>query len=66
MERDSIEKENKIVKSFYIPEPLFEWSHTEAKRIGIAQNALLLQLIDDGIKFRKLIEQATIYINPQK
>jgi len=57
-----MEKEQKIVKSFYMPESLFEWSKEEAERIGIPQNSILLQLIDDGRKYRALLEKVAIGI----
>ena len=47
-------KGDKIPITFRIPEELYEWSKTEAERVGIPQTAVLLQLIDDGRSFRNL------------
>ena len=48
----TMDKDNKIPLTFRLPESLYDWSKQEAERIGIAQNALLLYLIDEGRKMQ--------------
>ena len=49
-------KENKVQMTLRMPESLFDWSKEEAARIGIPQAALLLSLMDDGRRYKELIQ----------